>query len=142
MAAFRMVGASVRAIGPPTLLPARGEEGLDAEMSTEIGDVADADLVYVLRMQTERMGPGGFVPTLREYAREYGIGRNRLRPGQRVMHAGPVNRGVEISDEIVDDQDTLILQQAANGQLVRMAVLYDLLAAPEPARADDTMAAA
>ena len=90
-------------------------------------------------MQLERMGPGGFVPSLREYAMTYGINHGRLRPGQRVMHAGPINRGVEISGELADDPATLIERQAANGMVVRMAVLYDLLAGPtgsaEPAGA-------
>ncbi len=132
MAALQMLGADVMAVGPPTLLPVEGEDALGAEMSADIADIEDADLVYVLRMQHERQGPGGYVPSLREYAREYGINHSRLAPGQRVMHAGPVNRGVEISDALVDDPETLVLQQAANGQLVRMAVLYDLLAAKEP----------
>lgn len=131
MLALQMLGAEVMAVGPPTLLPIAGEEALGAPMSTNIDDIRDADLVYVLRMQHERQGPGGYVPSLREYAREYGVNHARLNPGQRVMHAGPVNRGVEISDALVDDPETLVLQQAANGQLVRMAVLYDLLAAKE-----------
>lgn len=128
VAAFRMLGASVSAVGPPTLLPREGEEALGIEMSSDIADIDAADLVYVLRMQFERQGPGGYVPTIREYSREYCVSHERLRPGQRVMHAGPVNRGVEISDAVVDDPQTLVLQQAANGQLVRMAVLFDLLA--------------
>ena len=90
-------------------------------------------MVYVLRMQLERMGPGGFVPSLREYAATYGIDHARLRPGQRVMHAGPINRGVEISGALADDPATLIERQAANGMIVRMAVLYDLLAEPAAA---------
>ena len=76
------------------------------------------------------MGPGGFVPSLREYAMTYGVNHARLRPGQRVMHAGPINRGVEISGELADDPKALIERQAANGMVVRMAVLYDLLAGP------------
>jgi len=99
--------------------------------STDVRDIADADVVYVLRMQHERMGEGGLVPSLREYAATYGISHDRLRPGQRVMHAGPINRGVEISGSLADDPATLIVRQAANGMVVRMAVLYDLLAAPQ-----------
>jgi len=136
---FQMMGARVSLIGPPTLLPRDAEDALGVGTSTDVRDVADADVVYVLRMQLERMGPGGFVPSLREYAMTYGIDHARLRPGQRVMHAGPINRGVEISGELADDPKTLIERQAANGMVVRMAVLYDLLAGPaggaEPAEA-------
>lgn len=103
-------------------------------MSSDIRDIADADVVYVLRMQHERMGKGGFVPSLREYARTYGVGHERLRPGQLVMHAGPMNRGVEITDALADDPEVLITDQVASGQLVRMAVLYDLLASPTEAQ--------
>jgi aspartate carbamoyltransferase catalytic subunit len=139
MLALEMLGAHVMAVGPPTLLPVQGEAALGAPMSTDINDIKDADLVYVLRMQHERQSPGGYVPSLREYAREYGVNHSRLRPGQRVMHAGPVNRGVEISNALVDDPETLVLQQAANGQLVRMAVLYDLLAAKESTEAEPSV---
>jgi aspartate carbamoyltransferase catalytic subunit len=128
IAAFRQMGADVIAVGPPTLLPREAEQSLGARVSTDMADIADADLVYVLRMQLERMGRGGFVPSLREYAATYGVSHARLRPGQRVMHAGPVNRGVEISDALCDDPEALIVQQAANGMVVRMAVLYDMLA--------------
>jgi aspartate carbamoyltransferase catalytic subunit len=127
---FHAMGARVSLIGPPTLLPRDAARALDVEVSTDVRDLADADVVYVLRMQLERMGPGGLVPSLREYAATYGISHARLRPGQRVMHAGPINRGVEISGELADDPATLIERQAANGMIVRMAVLYDLLAEP------------
>ena len=86
---FQTMGARVTLIAPPTLMPRDAEEALGVETSTDIRDVADADVVYVLRMQLERMGPGGFVPSLREYATTYGVNHGRLRPGQRVMHAGP-----------------------------------------------------
>lgn len=127
---FQMMGARVSVVGPPTLIPRDAEAALGVSVSTDVRDIADADVVYVLRMQLERMGPGGFVPSLREYAATYGINHARLRPGQRVMHAGPINRGVEISGELADDPTALIERQAANGMVVRMAVLYDLLAAP------------
>ena len=132
---FQAMGARVTLIAPPTLIPRDAEDALGVAASTDIRDVADADVVYVLRMQLERMGPGGFVPSLREYAATYGIGHARLRPGQRVMHAGPINRGVEITGELADDPATLIERQAANGMIVRMAVLYDLLAEPAEAAA-------
>jgi aspartate carbamoyltransferase catalytic subunit len=127
---FQTMGARVTLIGPPTLLPRDAQRALGVETSTDIRDLADADVVYVLRMQLERMGAGGFVPSLREYASTYGVNHGRLRPGQRVMHAGPINRGVEISSDLADDPKTLIERQAANGMVVRMAVLYDLLAGP------------
>ena len=132
---FQAMGTRVTLIAPPTLIPRDAEDALGVAASTDIRDVADADVVYVLRMQLERMGPGGFVPSLREYAATYGIGHARLRPGQRVMHAGPINRGVEITGELADDPATLIERQAANGMIVRMAVLYDLLAEPAEAAA-------
>ena len=127
---FTTMGARVTLIGPPTLLPWRAEESLGVETSCDIRDIADADVVYVLRMQHERMGDGGFVPSLREYAARFGVTHERLRPGQRVMHAGPINRGVELSGALADDPATLIERQAANGLVVRMAILYDLLAEP------------
>jgi aspartate carbamoyltransferase catalytic subunit len=128
--AFSTMGAKVSFIGPPTLIPRDAADAFGVNVSHDVRDIADADIVYVLRMQLERMGPGGFVPSLREYAATFGINHGRLRDGQRVMHAGPINRGVEISGELADDPLALIERQAANGMVVRMAVLYDLLAAP------------
>jgi aspartate carbamoyltransferase catalytic subunit len=125
--AFRMMGARVTVVAPPTLVPRHLAQALGAEVSADIRDICDADIVYVLRMQLERMGSGGFVPSLAEYARMYQVNHARLGPGQRVMHAGPVNRGVEISGAVVDDPESLIEAQAANGLVVRMAVLYDVL---------------
>ena len=127
---FTTMGARVTLVGPPTLLPWRAQEALGVETSCDIRDIADADVVYVLRMQHERMGDGGFVPSLREYAARFGVSHERLRPGQRVMHAGPINRGVELTGALADDPATLIERQAANGLVVRMAILYDLLAEP------------
>ncbi len=80
-------------------------------------------------MQRERMLPGeAYVPSLREYTMRYGITAARLRPGQIVMHPGPMNRGVEISDEVADSAASLVTAQVRAGLVVRMAVLYDLLA--------------
>lgn len=132
--AFRTMGAHVTLVAPPSLIPREAEAAFGVSVSTDIKDIQSADLVYVLRMQRERMGEGGFVPSLREYAARYMVGHDRLRPGQRVMHAGPINRGIEISDAVADDPATLIEMQAANGLVVRMAILYDLLVEPE---ADD-----
>ncbi len=132
--ALQMMGAKVSFIAPPTLLPRGAAEGLGVHVSHDIADIADADVVYALRMQHERMGKGGFVPSLREYATQYGIGHQRLRPGQRVMHAGPINRGVEITDQLADDPAALITTQVEGGMVVRMAVLYDLLSDPKVQR--------
>ena len=126
--AFSMMGAHVHLIGPATLMPRDAERALGATVSHDIADLAAADLVYVLRMQRERMGAGGFVPTLREYAAMYGVNHSRLRSGQRVMHAGPMNRGVEISPALADDPLTLVERQARYGMVVRMAVLHDAVA--------------
>src|SRR3712207_1049561 len=83
---------------------------------------------YVLRMQRERMLEGAnYVPSLREYTARWGVTPERLRPGQRVMHPGPMNRGVEIDSAVADGPSSLIENQVRNGLVVRMAVLYDLL---------------
>jgi aspartate carbamoyltransferase catalytic subunit len=124
-------GAHVTLIGPPSLIP-RGIEATGVSVSHEIGDIADADVVYVLRMQRERMLPGeAYVPSLREYTLRYGVTAERLREGQFVMHPGPMNRGVEITDEVADSAASLVTRQVKAGLVVRMAVLYDLLAGPE-----------
>jgi aspartate carbamoyltransferase catalytic subunit len=94
----------------------------------EIEAIADADVVYVLRMQRERMLAGAnFVPSLREYNAKWGITPERLRAGQRVMHPGPMNRGVEIDARVADSDASLVVDQVRAGLVVRMAVLYDLL---------------
>ncbi len=121
--ALQLVGASAVLVGPPALLP----EGL-APTSHEIATIADADVVYVLRMQRERMLEGAnFVPSLREYTAKWGITPERVRDGQRVMHPGPMNRGVEIDARVADSDAALIVDQVRSGLIVRMAVLYDLL---------------
>jgi aspartate carbamoyltransferase catalytic subunit len=126
-------GAHVTLIGPPSLIP-RDIERTGVSVSHEIADIAGADVVYVLRMQRERMLPGeAYVPSLREYTMRYGVTSERLRDGQLVMHPGPMNRGVEISDEVADSAASLVTRQVAAGLVVRMAVLYDLLAEPEAA---------
>jgi len=123
--ALRLVGAEAILVGPPTLLP-----NSLAPVSHDIGSIADADVVYVLRMQRERMLAGAnFVPSLREYTERWGITPERLRPGQRVMHPGPMNRGVEIDTQVADSDASLIVDQVRAGLVVRMAVLYDLLTA-------------
>jgi aspartate carbamoyltransferase catalytic subunit len=130
--ALAMVDARVTVVGPPALLP-RGIEMLGCEATTDIAAIADADVVYVLRMQRERMQQGAnYVPSLREYTARWGVTAERLRPGQKVMHPGPMNRGVEIDGAVADAADALIQRQVRSGLVVRMAVLYDLLTAPAP----------
>src|SRR5207248_1685855 len=125
--ALLLCGARVTLVGPPTLIP-RGIEAMGCEISYEIAAIAAADVVYVLRMQSERMEEGAnFVPSLREYTARWGVTPARLRPGQKIMHPGPMNRGVEIDPEVADDQDALIVSQVRAGLVVRMAALYDLL---------------
>jgi aspartate carbamoyltransferase catalytic subunit len=131
--ALELVGAHATVIGPPTLLP-RGIEAFGCGVSTDIADVAHADVIYVLRMQSERMAEGeAFVPSLREFSALYGITSDRVRPGQVVMHPGPMNRGVEIDPRVADSDAALVIDQVRAGLVVRMAVLYDLLTvAPAP----------
>ena len=122
--AFALVGVRCTLVGPPALLP----RGLGVEASSDITAIRDADVVYVLRMQNERMQAGAnYVPSLREYTARWGITPQRLRPGQKVMHPGPMNRGVEIDPRVADSADSLIEAQVRSGLVVRMAVLYDVL---------------
>ena len=125
--ALELVGARATVIAPPTLLP-KGIEALGCSVSTDVADAGRADVIYVLRMQQERMEPGSaFVPSLREFAALYGITPERVRPGQVVMHPGPMNRGVEIDPRVADSEAALVTDQVRSGLVVRMAVLYDLL---------------
>ncbi|MGH2870759.1 MAG: aspartate carbamoyltransferase catalytic subunit [Solirubrobacteraceae bacterium] len=123
--AFTRMGATVTVSGPPTLIP-RDIEALGCTSTPTLDRLAEADVVYVLRMQHERMHEA-FVPSLREYAARYQINEPRLRPGQLVMHPGPVNRGIEISAATIDSPQALIGDQVKAGVAVRMAVLYELL---------------
>ncbi|HWE58738.1 MAG TPA: aspartate carbamoyltransferase catalytic subunit [Solirubrobacteraceae bacterium] len=123
--AFQRMGASVTVCGPPTLIP-RQIEALGCGSQDTLANLHEADIVYVLRMQHERMHES-YVPTLREYAQRYQINLPRLREGQLVMHPGPVNRGVELSGDAIDSPVALIGAQVKSGVAVRMAVLYELL---------------
>src|SRR5919198_920761 len=131
--ALRLMGAHVTLVGPPALLP-RGIEAMGCASTTDVGAIGAADVVYVLRMQRERMQEGAnYVPSLREYTARWGVTPERLRPGQKVMHPGPMNRGVEIDAAVADAADALIEAQVRAGLVTRMAVLYDLLVgAPAP----------
>jgi aspartate carbamoyltransferase catalytic subunit len=124
--AFTRMGAQVTVCGPPTLIP-RDIEALGCRATPSLDRVGEAEVIYVLRMQHERMSEA-FVPSLREYAQRYQINESRLEPGQLVMHPGPVNRGVELSAATIDSPQALIGEQVKAGVAVRMAVLYELLA--------------
>jgi len=136
--AFREMGAEVTVCGPPTLIP-RGIEELGCEVAHSLDRLGEADVVYALRMQHERMRES-FVPSLREYATHFQIDSRRLGPRQLLMHPGPVNRGVELSAGAIDSPQSLIAEQVASGLVVRMAILYELLAGnerPAPAEGED-----
>ena len=124
--AFTRMGCEVTVCGPPTLIP-RGIESLGCRVRHTLDELPSADVVYALRMQNERM-TGSFVPSLREYAAQYQINGRRLGPAQLLMHPGPVNRGVELAAEVIDSPQALISEQVESGVVVRMAVLYELLA--------------
>lgn len=127
------LGAEVAVCGPPTLLP-KGLADLGVQVMHHIEDaIGWADALNVLRLQLERM-EGGFVPSLREYNRIFGVTRERLERAPRdlvIMHPGPMNRGVEIDSDVADGPHSVILPQVTNGVAVRMAVLY-LLAGGSP----------
>ena len=128
--AFGRMGCEVTVCGPPTLIP-REVESLGCSVRYTLEGSAGADVIYALRMQTERM-TGSFIPSLREYAARFQIDGRRLGPQQLLMHPGPVNRGVELAAEVIDSPQALISQQVEAGVVVRMAVLYELLAGGGP----------
>ena len=127
--AFTLLGARVTLVAPPTLLPPY-VEALGAQVSHDLdATLADTDVLYLLRMQNERMDQA-LVPSLGEYHRAFGLTRNRaaqLSDSALIMHPGPMNRGIEISPEVVDDPRVRVLNQVTNGVIVRMAVLYLVL---------------
>lgn len=127
--AFAMMGAEVTLCGPPTLIP-RGIEALGCAVRCTLEGIEEADVIYALRMQRERMGES-FVPSIREYAATYQIDSRRLGAHQLLMHPGPVNRGVELSPEVIDSPNSLIVAQVESGLVVRMAILYELLTGGE-----------
>jgi aspartate carbamoyltransferase catalytic subunit len=131
--AFARMGCEVTVCGPPTLIP-RDIETLGCSVRYTLDELGEADVVYALRIQHERM-QGSYVPSLREYAAQYQIDGRRLGPNQLLMHPGPVNRGVELSAEVIDSPQALITEQVESGVVVRMAVLYELLAGRPTARA-------
>jgi len=129
--AFRLMGAQVTVCGPPTLIPRDVDAALGCRVSYELDGLEEADVVYALRMQQERMRES-FVPSIREYAARYQIDSRRLSPRQLLMHPGPVNRGVELSGEVIDGPNSLVTEQVESGLVVRMAILYELLTGGRP----------
>jgi aspartate carbamoyltransferase catalytic subunit len=123
--ALQRMGATVTVSGPPTLIP-RDIESLGCAATPTLDRLHEADVVYVLRMQQERMRES-FIPSLREYAKRYQVNAARLRPDQLLMHPGPVNRGLELSADAIDSPQALIGEQVKAGVAIRMAVLYELL---------------
>ncbi len=129
--AFQMMGLDVTLIGPPALIPPGIVEATGVKVSDDPEAMSEADVIYVLRMQHERMEPGqNYLPSLREYARVWGVNARRVRPGQVVMHPGPMTRGVEIAPDVADSGVSLVENQVEAGLVVRMAVLYDLMTRP------------
>ena len=134
---LKKLGAEVAVCGPRSLLP-----GAITELGVQVFDRIEqaiewADALNVLRLQLERM-TGGYIPSLREYNRVFGVTRERLDRAQRdilILHPGPMNRGVEIDSDVADGPHSVILDQVTNGVAIRMAVLY-LLAGNSPRLAD------
>lgn len=126
---YTRMGAEVRLAGPSTLMP-KDIEKTGARVCGNIEEALEgADVVNVLRIQTERQQQGLF-PSLREYSRMFCINRERLRlaaPDALLMHPGPMNRGIEISPDVADGLQSVITEQVTNGVAVRMALLYLLI---------------
>jgi len=123
------LGATPIMVAPPTLLPV-GIENWNGEYSYDLDEVLPkVDAVMMLRVQQERMSDAYF-PTTREYSRNFGLNSQRLKTMQKhalVLHPGPMNRGMEITAEVADSANSVVIEQVANGVSVRMAVLYLLL---------------
>lgn len=126
---LKTLGATPIMVAPPTLLPV-GIENWNGEYSYDLDEVLPkVDAVMMLRVQQERMSDAYF-PTTREYSRKFGLNAQRLKTMQKhalVLHPGPMNRGMEITAEVADSANSVVIEQVANGVSVRMAVLYLLL---------------
>ncbi|MFA6431885.1 MAG: aspartate carbamoyltransferase catalytic subunit [Candidatus Margulisiibacteriota bacterium] len=128
------LGAEVVLIGPPTLIPKDIEKmtgpGSNVRVSYNLDEeIKDTDFINMLRIQKERMDKG-FFPSIEEYAQLYGLNSDRLKKAKKdivVMHPGPINRGVEITSEVADGPNNVILEQVTNGVAVRTAILFLLL---------------
>lgn len=131
------MGAQVSAVGPRTLLPPT-LESWGVEVTSDLDSVLPKlDVVYLLRVQMERMSEPLF-PSLREYARFWGLDRRRvelLKPEALIMHPGPINRGVEISSDMSDLTRSIMAEQVTNGIAIRASVMYLMLGAPESSNA-------
>ena len=131
---MKKMGITVTVAGPPTLIPPACQE-LGVKVSHRLEEaIANADVIMMLRLQHERMR-GGFIPSVREYSRVWGLTLAKLghcRADVLIMHPGPVNRGVELAAEVADSRYSVILDQVSNGVAIRMAVLF-LLAGGKPA---------
>lgn len=131
--ALKKMGAQVTLIGPATMIP-RGIEPWGVQVAYNFDEALDKgdqkpDVIIMLRLQLERQEKG-FIPSLREYSRLYGLTMARLRraaPDALVMHPGPINRGIEIAPDVADSLSSVILDQVTNGVAVRMALLYLLM---------------
>jgi len=135
--ALLTLGAEVGMCGPRTLLPPAMHE-MGCKVFAHIEEAIEwADVLNILRLQLERMH-GGYVPSLREYNRIWGVSTARLEAAPRdllILHPGPMNRGVDIDSAVADGPHSVILNQVTNGVAIRMAVLY-LLAGGRPERAE------
>ena len=125
--AMPKLGARVRVCGPPTMIPV-GIEALGASVEHDLRRAVDgADAVVMLRIQHERIGDP-LIPNTREYSKYWGLNarkaREWLKPEAVILHPGPINRGVELSSDVADGPQSLILDQVQNGVAVRMAILY------------------
>jgi aspartate carbamoyltransferase catalytic subunit len=120
------LGAEVRLVGPPTMMPSHVEK-LGAKVYYNMDEgLRGVHVIMMLRLQLERQGRAQF-PTIREYSRLYGLTAERVRLADAsaiVMHPGPINRGVEIAPDVADSLSSVILDQVANGVAVRMGILY------------------
>jgi aspartate carbamoyltransferase catalytic subunit len=124
--ALQMQGAEVKVCGPKTLIP-RHIESLGVKVEPNLRKALEwCDVANMLRVQNERMDVN-FFPSTREYAQQYGLDKSLLDSLNKeivIMHPGPINRGVEITSEVADSNQSLILNQVENGVAVRMAVIY------------------
>lgn len=128
---LKKLGAEVVVVGPPTLIP-KDIEKMGVRVSYKLDDeIRDADFINMLRVQKERM-ERSFFPSIEEYAEFYGLNAERMKKTKKdvvVMHPGPINRGVEITSEVADGLNNVILEQVTNGVAVRTAILFLLLSA-------------
>jgi aspartate carbamoyltransferase catalytic subunit len=128
-------GAEIRLIGPPTMIP-EFEQDLQLSVYYDMDEgLKDVDAIMMLRIQMERQGKGFFPSTL-EYFKNWGLDMRRLKLAKKdaiVMHPGPMNRGIEISSDVADSEQSIILDQVTNGLAVRMAVMYLLSGGSESA---------